>query len=63
MTVFVTKHGQGDKWLLSRNITGGTADLGRRSTRDSAIKLARKKRRDGEDIAVKGPRMNSYKSV
>jgi hypothetical protein len=63
MTLFVEYDPVYEDWEITQNSTHGGV-LNTAPTRKQAVQMARNRyARDGEDIAVKGPRMNQFKQV
>jgi len=61
MTIFVEYDDFSGVWEITQN--GGFGILTTRETRDAAITAGRRYAERGEDVAVKGPRMNEFKQV
>jgi hypothetical protein len=61
MTVWVEYNENFDEWEISQ--AGGVGVLTTAQSRQTAVKKGRRYADRGEDVAVKGPRMSSFKNV
>lgn len=61
MVIFVEYDDQFSTWEITQD--GGLGVLTTASTRQQALKAARRFANDGEGIDVKGPRMSQFKQV